>query len=349
MVNMSIDNVLQHLRRGTPPGHVLLGFDAFIDRICHSPSGLGTGKISAMSELGRRLIDRDENSGLISLNDVEERSGGNTPNTANGLCSMNVDVTCIGAFGRNGIAPVFADIERRSRLVSFADPGICTALEFDQCKLFLADNGELDDLTWEAMITRIGLQTITDMFAEAKLIALLNWGEIKATQRIWEGLLRDVFPKLEPKERMFLFDFSDMSGRHADEIESMTRLLRQFKDFGKVYISVNRNENDALNADVLLEKGMIDVCVLHTAGMAAGYDGSSRQVLATRFAEKPVLLTGAGDSFNAGLILGLLYDLPLRDCLMIANASSSCYVRTGHAPCIDELIHEILLSTDLWM
>ena len=47
------------------------------------------------------------------------------------------------------------------------------------------------------------------------------------------------------------------------------------------------------------------------------------------FQEEPKIACGAGDSFNAGLIYGLLLDLQLEDQLILANAVAALYLSSS--------------------
>ena len=89
---MDVSLTLEHLENGPTQGRVLLGFDAFIDRICRSVSGLGGGRIESMTEMGERLSARREKSGNLTLRQISERMGGNVPNTANVLSSLGAEV-----------------------------------------------------------------------------------------------------------------------------------------------------------------------------------------------------------------------------------------------------------------
>lgn len=345
---MNVLSTLQWLESHEAQGTALLGFDAFIDRICRHASGLGGEKMLTMTDFGRRLIDRGENSGVVSVREIEKRLGGNMPNTANVLSELGAKVSCIGAFGLEKTDRVFAELEKKCRIISYADPGACLALEFENCKLFFGDNGELDDLTWPELKDRVGGERLVEEFAGARLIGLLNWGELSSTQRFWEGLLGDVLPKLEKAERDFFVDFSDMSGRTKQDIDLMLETLRKFRQYGRVIASVNQGELNCLDCGRILQENVADVLVLHTAWNATLMIGEDQWTIPTRFVENPVLLTGGGDSFNAGFCIGLLYGLPLEDCLKTANATSGCYVRYGRAPSMKDIMDEILVCEQLW-
>ena len=345
---MDVSLALEHLGNRPTQGRVLLGFDAFIDRICRSVSGLGGGRIESMTEMGERLSARREKSGNLMLRQISERMGGNVPNTANVLSSLGAEVACIGAFGRDEIRRPFAPLAERCRLISYAEPGSCIALEFAQCKLFLGENAELDDLTWSDLTERVGMDTLLREFGAADLIGLFNWGELRSTQRFWEGLASDVLPCLPERTRTFFVDFSDMSGRSAEEIRRMLDTLRRFRQYGRMIVSVNRGEWDSLGEALCSDLGEEDAVVMHAPTGALLHTRSGQARLTTRFSEHPALLIGGGDSFNAGFCFGLLSGLSPQDCLKTANAAASLYIRTGRAPQKKELLCEIRQCMELW-
>jgi sugar/nucleoside kinase (ribokinase family) len=52
----------------------------------------------------------------------------------------------------------------------------------------------------------------------------------------------------------------------------------------------------------------------------------------TFFCKEPAILTGGGDNFNAGFCYATFHDLDLFQALLVANAVSGSYVKTGISP-----------------
>ena len=59
--------------------------------------------------------------------------------------------------------------------------------------------------------------------------------------------------------------------------------------------------------------------------------------------KEPKILTGGGDNFNAGFCFSLFDEFNLRESLVIANAVSGSYVKTGISPDVPAL-REFLLQ-----
>jgi len=92
----------------------------------------------------------------------------------------------------------------------------------------------------------------------------------------------------------------------------------------------------------------VDLLVHHSLRYARVFGPEGEETLATRLAEQPVLLTGGGDNFNAGFMLGLLAELDPGGCLMTGNAASSCYVRRGRCASLPDIVEEIERSAAVW-
>ena len=326
----------------------MLGFDAFVDTVARRSAGLGEGPIETMDELGRRLLLRHERSGTVFLKDVTVRSGGNTPNTAETLASLGASVTCLGAFGRPRVNDVFAPLGEKCRLISIADPAACLALEFGEAKLFFGSNGELDELTWDRVVSRVGAEALCDLYAGADVIGLFNWAEIRPTQALWEGLLRDVLPVLPRRERTFFIDFSDLTARSDKDILRALETLGRFRDYGQVVISANAPETERLMVLNARQLGACDLFILHSAARAAVYMADDTIELPTRRCERPARLTGGGDCFNGGYIFARMAGLDPADSLRCAMAAAGCLVRTGRPPDRESLIDELEKSGALW-
>jgi sugar/nucleoside kinase (ribokinase family) len=56
------------------------------------------------------------------------------------------------------------------------------------------------------------------------------------------------------------------------------------------------------------------------------------------FMQEPKLLTGGGDNFNAGFCYSLFVDFNLFESLVVANAVSGSYEKTGLSPDKENLI-----------
>ena len=345
---MELSELRFFLQDYIPTKHAVIGFDAFIDQLGRKPSGLGCGLISGISDFGERLEHRGNRSGAVMLEEVVESIGGNAANTSMALGKLGAKVTCICAAGFPKVNDVFESLQEKVKLVSYANPGTCLAVELGESKLFFATNGEMNAMTWDEMQNRIGYDCLLSAYDNSDLIGLFNWGEIRSTQLLWNGLLRDIIPKLSYRPRKFFFDFSDISGRNNDELPLLFQTLRAFRNFGEVYVSANHMESKILCKERMVSEGVVDYFIGHGKKSSCLIKHDGTFVLPTRYLSAPKRLTGSGDSFNAGFCYGLLCGLPEENCMSLANATANCLVRTGNQPGKSSLCRELEASESLW-
>jgi sugar/nucleoside kinase (ribokinase family) len=154
------------------------------------------------------------------------------------------------------------------------------------------------------------------------------------------------------QDQQFFFDLSDCSKRRAEAISSAIKLIEQFGNYGKVTLSLNRNEanilyntffNDTPPADLqatgnkLFTRLNIDTLIIHNSKISVAWDSDGVYVNEPIFIAEPKISTGAGDNFNAGYCMGKLLGLDVEASLMMANATSNIYINTGESPGIEAL------------
>lgn len=333
--------MIKRLLEKQPTKKAVFGFDAFIDQISCGANGLGEGPIVSMTDLGQRLTARGNKSGTVFLHNMQECIGGNAPNTALTLSSLGADVTCICALGYPRVRDVFLPLQQRCRVISYSDPGVCMAVELGQSKLFIGTSGRMNEVTWEEFVSCIGREQLLAEYARADLFGLFNWGELEATQRIWDGLLEEIFPALPKRARDLFFDFSDFSARSAQDLQRLKNTLKRFRAYGKVYVSANQLETELLNAAEMIENGVVDVFITHGKHGSAVMNAQGRTEQPTRFNPAPKRITGGGDCFNAGFCCGLLCGLADEDCLQTGNAAAGYLIGTGKVPDLSALCAEL--------
>ena len=345
---MTVASILEWLKRHEPAGKTVLGFDAFTDSIAHRASGLGAGEIGTMSELGKRLIAKGNTSGTLQLPDLIERPGGNTVNVAGTLAGLGADVLCFGPFGRPAVREAFEPLSRKCEIVSYANPGQCLAIEFEQNKLFISANGELDHITWQTFLARAGREKVLKAYSEARVIGLFNWGELKPMQQFWKGLLGEILPAAGHAPKTIFVDFSDVSYREDGELREAFDTLKAMRAYGRIVVSANASEAKRLDGDGMVREGAADVFILHAKNACEIHTKEETDTIPTRVCAAPALLTGGGDNFNAGFLYGMLTGLEDRDAVKVGMAAAGCLVRNGEAATRERLYEELAASASLW-
>lgn len=330
-----------------PNFSILSGFDGYIDSVMRVKREDAKDRVSyfkTIGEFGEYISSKAGISGSLALSKNMVKMGGNMPNYAWALSSLDAQVSCVGALGYPNIHEAFGPLSERCELIGVCAPGKCDALEFEDGKLMLAENGEIDTFDFELLKSRVGLETIAGMCGAADMIALLNWSELLHATSLWQGMLSEVFAGVAGEKPVFM-DFSDCSARPEESISELNELICGFSKVSRVYVSVNENEAKQLIKKLGLgvgDKGN-EARMLHGAWGCAGVivhltDGCSyvghegAMSMASRMIERPKLLTGGGDNFNAGFCYALLSGLQMNDCLRMANAVSGYYVHHGHSP-----------------
>jgi hypothetical protein len=353
---VSILGRLQNSQADLSRKQVVAGFDGFIDSIQkvvlnqaedHSPEYFKT-----IEEFGRYIAAKQSGGLSLETEEIAKKIGGNVPILTNAAARFGVIAHAIGAFGYPNTDPVFSSMPANTYLHSFADPGMTSALEFQDGKLMLAQMSALNAATWELIKKYIGLKQIIEIFDNGDMFCLLNWSEVRHTNDIWEGILREVFPSINWKFRKkVLFDLADCSKHGSQKIMAALELIQRFNLYCDITLSLNRNEailvHQALNQPTSTDLDFvgsgiyklldIDTLVIHTSTRSMGWRKSEIHRADTFLIKDPQVSTGAGDNFNAGLCIGQLIGLATDELLLFANMVAACYMINGESPGIKEL------------
>jgi hypothetical protein len=324
-----------------------VGFDAFIDYITRPIAGREGGKPRYFHSLDTYSVflgEQTNRSFSVELEIPEVKPGGNNPNISDIMSRFGVEVVSFGAYGKPLLDPVFLPLAERCRLVSFANPGVCTSYEFSVNKMMNFYNMAPLDFTYENLLKFINEEEMAGILQRMDMIIFVNLGEQPAVLNIMEAFLERIFPRFrEPK--MFFIDFSDCSHMSKEELSRGLNLLKSLKAFGEVILSANENEFHILAAhtgvdparagnyqsalNTFRKAAAIDRVILRT--LPAFYFSSPWRELSldNQYVEDPQYLTGAGDAQNGGICLGLLAGLPMEEALMTGVRAGNCYIRTG--------------------
>jgi hypothetical protein len=324
-----------------------VGFDAFIDYITRPIAGREGGEpryFHSLDSYSAFLGEQKNRSFSVELEIPEVKIGGNNPNISDIMSRFGVEVVSFGAYGRPLPDPVFQPLAERCKLVSFADPGVCTSYEFSINKMMNFYNMSPRDFTYENLLKFISEEEMIGILQQMDMIIFVNLGEQPAVLNIMEAFLERLFPRFrEPK--IFFTDFSDCSHMSEEELSRGLNLLKNLKAFGEVILSANENEFHVLAAHsggAPMEAGnyqaalrtfrkaaAIDQVILRTLPVFYYSSPWSELSLDNRYVEDPQYLTGAGDAQNGGICLGLLAGLPMEEALAAGVWAGGCYIRTG--------------------
>ena len=273
--------------------------------------------------------------------------------TGNALGNLGINVECVGTFGLPEILPVFRTMSPNCSLHTIGDTITATALEFNNSKVIMFDPGPYNNLTWDRIKELLGTEEFGELISGKQLISFVNWSEIENSSQIWKGIIDDILPEVDLKgaKPFFFTDFSDCSRKSKSDIQNAISLLGKFRNYFKVNLSLNQNEaaliaaalnlrNDVPDEDFIKKLFRLcntDALVIHRVKDALAYDGVTFEQCNTFFCEEPKILTGGGDNFNAGYCYSLFKEFDLFQSLIIANAVSGSYVKTGISPDVEHL------------
>lgn len=285
--------------------------------------------------------------------------GGNAINVASALTSLGLTVTpivCTSEYGLQQIKYYFRNLPLNTSHVKIHEKAsITTALELQEkhgkTNVMIRDLGSLADFSPKDLDNE-DFKAIEN----ADYVCLFNWA---GTVNFGTELAEVVFGRVKAKGKgKTYFDTADPKPNRSKIGELIEKVLvTEQVDI----LSLNENEavtyasildksliikqkklpfaELALNAARVLAEKLTARIDLHTTGFSATIT-SKKEVVVPAFKIKALRVTGAGDAWDAGNILGDAYKLSDECRLVLANAVSACYLssRSGLHPTRSELL-----------
>lgn len=346
-----------------------IGLDGFVDQILYvvdQRTDCGSySRVETMADYGRKIVEAAGLSMNVELVPISTKPGGNGVIMAQAASRLDIHTTCIGAMGKGELHPVFQPLRREAELISYAAPARTEALEFFDGKIISSTLESLNSVTWDSLVEAVGLDTLIRTMEEADLIALNNWTMIPGMTEIWRQMLAQIFPRLAQRKRILFFDLADPSKRTAEDIREAAVMIDRFGMYGETVLSCNVREAQQLVAVLglpqrsdphgeapgqAMEKScqelrrglgvsMLVIHALKNAVCCRREPGGAEfvQTVPGNYASQPVLTTGGGDHFNAGVAFGLLCGIEPDLAVFLGNMVSGYYVRRGESPSIEDL------------
>lgn len=332
---------------------LVAGFDGFIDTIARiaqtkDAKGNATRYYEEIPELGQYLSGQGGKSCSLELEITSKRLGGNAPLLSRGATALGMAVTLIGMLGKEQSDTVFESLNCKK--YSYAAAGESTALEFHDGKIFLAPRILLEEDSW-SLIEQATNGQITKMLQDADIAAMLNWSELDFSHALWKDALEKAIKKSEPSRNKYVFfDLCDCNRKNAMQIKAVLQLIGAYSSYRKTILSLNKNEAEVIASRVLnkINKPVeVAECIRTTFGIdEVIIHSSDENILATeerickqktRFVQKPLISTGAGDTFNAGFCYGTAMELSDEERLAFAGFFVNAYITSGECKTLKEL------------
>jgi len=339
----------------------VVGLDGFVDqiiRVVGRKTAEGRDEfIPSISALAERIQRAAGKSTALELNVRQTKLGGNGPIMAHALGTFAMDLSYIGAVGSGeGIHPVFAPLAETCCVYPVSEAARTEALEFNDGKLMLQQMACLDGLTFEAVVAGVGEEKLVQLFDEAELVALNHWASLPHMSAIWRELQARVCPRMQDRQRVIFFDLADPEKRSHEDIGEALRLIAGFGPWYRTVLGLNEKESEHISEVLGCEPKVTDArdrvlarteairasldlgCVaVHPVrfGAIASADGSA--LVQGPYTSTPMISTGAGDHFNAGLCVGLLLGGTNDESLLLGLAAAGYYVQKAESPGVEAL------------
>lgn len=336
---------------------IVLGFNGAIDRVREVVDERQDEetyqRVQRLGDFGEQITDagHEERSMLMEWVCSEMRTGALVCHIARALGQLGYDPVMIGMLGtppKNAFLEEFGDF----RMESLGEPAYTDAIEFDDGKLMLSESGGMRYLNWDGLCEQVGFDRLATYLDGAAVLGMGYWAEISDMVSIFEGLAEELVPTLTDPPEHILIDPADVGTRPSRDIKRGGDVLQRLDAMSSVTMSANRYETidvaDSLQttgsqrspeaaAEIAREKFGISRFVTHGATKSAIATESGVFGVDVPREDEPVLSTGAGDHFNAGFMLGLMYELTPRECVALGNAFAGCFVRQGRPPTYEKI------------
>jgi sugar/nucleoside kinase (ribokinase family) len=328
----------EFLGRQTETCRVVVMPDLFLDRIVNLPWG-NNDFCSKVTEVAKRK------GGSIDGVPQRDMKGGNAVNTASALVRLGALVTpilCTSSYGLELLKFHFKNFAINYSHIKIKEKAsITTALEFrgdnEKINVMLRDVGALEDFG-PLDINESDFEAINN----SNYVCLFNWA---GTRKHGTALAKVIFERAKQNTKIkTYYDTSDPNPNASDIPCFVDTVLRTSS---VDVLSVNENEavtyanvldrefkekrgktsfaEYSLEAARLLAKNFSARIDLHTSLFSVSLRGK-HEVMVPSFRIKVLRATGAGDSWNAGNILGDHIGLSDKCRLTLANAVSACYL-----------------------
>ncbi|MEM1540222.1 MAG: carbohydrate kinase family protein [Candidatus Bathyarchaeia archaeon] len=362
MLDKYLDDVKNFLKTQRKEVEVVVMPDFFLDRFVSINASLNN-----FFKIVRDVASRK--GGSIDGISQKEFRGGNAINTAAALAGLGVNVTpivCTDKFGLQLIRFYVKSQKVNLKHIKIAEKqSVTTALEFKtkngKVNIMLRDVGSLADF---------GPQNLSaedfEAIERADCICVFNWaGTRKYGTELAETVFRHVktmghgktyFDPADPVpnkgeakkllERVLQNDLVDILSLNENEAVFFASLLKGKAE--KPWKGLNFEELAKESAEFLAShlKARID---LHTTEYSATFTGK-KEIVVPAFRVPVLRVTGAGDAWNAGNIIGTVYELSDAVRLTLANAVAAYYIQSseGKHPTWKELFRFCDRLKSMW-
>ena len=307
----------------------------------------------------RQFTNRINSSGTggVGLELIKKRRafGGFTANIGYAAARLGVSTSMVGVYGNEKLDPIFEPVSEICSVYSMGDPAITHVFEFDDGKILMSYMESVQDITWDSIVNKLGIEKIKQLILESDIIGVGYWSLLPAFDEIVSQISALLQQDSTGKKFKFFFDFADFLKKDSESLYKSLDILKVLNEKASVILSLNEHEaaalfkkyNETMDGELDLipsklenvRKNLgLDELVVHTPHYAVAACSTEEAVLVECICiEKPVRTAGAGDTFNGGYITAHLAKFDIKERLLIANAAVGYFLRNGEFPNIENL------------
>lgn len=351
------------IRRATETGfagderHGICGFDGFVDTFIELENP------DRMESFGPKVAEAAGIATSFTARHKGDRFGGNGPLFASALHSFfdgETGIAYIGALGDPEVQPLFREAlgDRTRRLVTLADPAHSDCLEFKDGKVMLSDLRTCADIHWDRLLERMDPDDLDEELRRCRFVGAVNWGKLVNVGSIWRGIAdRLAAVGREAKEVPFFMDLAEFEQRPREDQKELVDLVGEITSRCETILSFNLKEawqmaelfeggfkgakepaRIAELAAFLRAKIAVDRVVIHPNDGAACAGPDEAVYVPGPFCDSPLISTGAGDTFGAGVLAGRMMGFSDPAAILCGACASGHYVRTARFPSAEEIV-----------
>ena len=363
---ISIQKKLNQIKEIVSKKTCFLSFDGYVDSLYSLVKSRETAdewtKMESMKGLGELLLKVAGSSANVERILKRKISGGFAPNSCKAINALGVKVNLIAALGYPAVHEIFEPLVKSNSIdvISYHNPGETVGLEFDDGKIMLTDFENILKINWKLLIERVGIDTIISKIEASDIMGFGHWSLIPEIDDMWNHFYHEIFPNVKNIEKkLFFVDLADIKKRSKEDIRGMLSLLHKINT--KVPVMLSLNDQEAIDVSKALlnvkeinpknpyfmdyiEGGKLinnevklSYLVIHSPHFATISTEGSHYWVTEGFTSQPRFTTGAGDHFHSGVAAGLSSGLNPAESILLGNALTAIFVRTGKSPNMDEL------------
>ena len=349
-------------------GNILLGCDGFVDEtyeiVQERQNQTEFSAIENLKDFGELIVERA--GGGVGVEIVPKRrcEGGFGINTGRIAACLGLKPVLPGLYGEATIDPAYEEFKDSCALTSLGDPALTLAFEFQNGKLLMSDLGRVSNLKWADFEKHFSEEQIKDMFTGVDILGLGYWSLTSNFDDLFMGFMKQ-YETIENAPKRMFFDFADIQKKSSEAFLKSLEMIKQFNSKIPMTFSLNHHEimelcsrigvecaeatPEAIAAALPIARDKIgfDELVVHTPDFAVASSVADGEAIAMQERQTNIVrLAGAGDSFNGGYICASLGDLPIKQRLAMANATTAFFVTQGTGPNKEQLIAQLEKTAD---